>query len=211
MTHLVENYLYKIDTAFANKDEKEILMIYVMIFGGLFALSYFLFWESAQKSYEITKSSVTQQQTKIQADQAYLQSNPESQISVIESQTEQIKQNLAKKQESNDYIKHRIERISELYYDEQTWGEYINSISRHAKQEHIHISELTNTITDEKETFGHVLDITVKADGTYKNMLRFINKLEQSFLVVDLHDFNFTAEEKLQTDLNISVWGITYK
>ena len=44
MTNLVENYLYKMDNAFADKDEKEILMIYVMIFGGLFALSYFLFW-----------------------------------------------------------------------------------------------------------------------------------------------------------------------
>ncbi len=211
MTHLIENYLYKIDTAFAGKDEKEVLMIYAMVFAGLFALSYVLFWDSSEKGYIQSHQKVEEVQKKINTDRTYLQGNPESKITMIENQTESIKQQLAQKQESNDYIKYKIEQISELYYDEQSWGEYLNSISRHAKAEKIHLNELSNAFTDEKETFGHVLDITIKADGDYKDLLKFINKLEQSFLVVDLHDFTLASQSVLSADLNISVWGITYQ
>jgi hypothetical protein len=210
MTNFVENYLYKMDNAFAEKDEKEILMIYVMIFGGLFALSYFLFWDSAEKSFHTAHNKVIAIQKSITTDKNYLASNPESKIASIISQTESTKQQFANTQENNEYIKYSIEKISELYYDEQTWGDYINSISKDAKKEKIKLVELNNNFTDERETFGHVLDISVKATGRYKNMLKFINKLEQSFLVVDLHTFRFSTDEKLMVDLNISVWGITY-
>ena len=210
MTNFLENYLYKIDNAFAEKDEKEILMIYVMIFGGLFALSYFLFWDSSEKAFHTAHNQVLAVQKNITMDKNYLAANPESKIASIVNQTENTKKQFALTQDNNEYIKYSIEKISELYYDEETWGHYINSISENAKKDKIHLIELNNNFTDEKEAFGHVLDISVKADGKYKNMLKFINKLEQSFLVVDLHDFEFTAKKKLIVDLNISVWGITY-
>ena len=60
------------------------------------------------------------------------------------------------------------------------------------------------------KSFGHILDINLKTTGNYKNTLNFINSLEQSELVVDIHDLNIVATEKLNSDLNISVWGITY-
>jgi hypothetical protein len=52
------------------------------------------------------------------------------------------------------------------------------------------------------------LDIAISTDGPYKNTLKFINALEQSQLVVDVHDMNMSANGKLKGDLNISVWGI---
>jgi len=210
MTNMIENYLYKIDNAFADKDEKEILMIYVMIFGGLFALSYLLFWSSSEKAFNNAHNKVVQIQKNIAADKNYLNSNPEIKIKTIEDETEKTKIQLSDTQTNNQYIKFSIEKISELFYDEQTWGEYINSISKNAKAEKVKLIELSNSFTDEKEEFGHVLDISIKANGRYKNMLRFINRLEQSFLVVDLHDFTFKTDEALVVDLNISVWGITY-
>ncbi|MEA3521367.1 MAG: hypothetical protein U9R50_00165 [Campylobacterota bacterium] len=210
MIDKIENYLYLIDNAFAEKDEKEILMTYVMIFGGLFALSYLLFWDAAEKSFKTAHAKVIQVEKNIATDKNYLTINPESKIVSIESKTNNIKTQFSQTQENNEYIKFSIEKISELYYDEESWGQYINSISKHAKAEKIQLLELSNKFTDEKEDFGHVLDITIKAHGNYKNTLKFINKLEQSFLVVDLHDFSLSAEEKLNIDLNISVWGITY-
>ncbi len=210
MSNLIENYLYQMDNAFAQKDEKEILMIYAMIFGALFALSYLLFWDSAEKSFKSAHAKVVQVQKNITTDKNYLNVNPKSKIASIENQTENTKLQFAQTQENNEYIKLSIEKISELYYDAQTWGNYINSISRNAKADKVQLIELSNNFTDEKDAFGHVLDISIKAKGKYKNILKFINKLEKSFLVVDLHDFTFIAEEELNIDLKISVWGITY-
>ncbi len=210
MSNSIENYLYQMDNAFAQKDEKEILMIYAMIFGALFALSYLLFWDSAEKSFKSAHAKVVQVQKNITTDKNYLNVNPKSKIASIENQTENTKLQFAQTQENNEYIKLSIEKISELYYDAQTWGNYINSISRNAKADKVQLIELSNNFTDEKDAFGHVLDISIKAKGKYKNILKFINKLEKSFLVVDLHDFTFIAEEELNIDLKISVWGITY-
>ncbi|MBN2894733.1 MAG: hypothetical protein JXK05_02440 [Campylobacterales bacterium] len=210
MTHQIENSLHKIDQAFAQKDPKEVLMLYVMIAAVLFALSYFLFWESAEASFNATRAQVVDVQNKISADQSFLNANPPALITQIEAKTESLKQELTKTQEQNQYIKHQIEQISELYYDEVAWGEYINSISKHAKVETIHLLELSNSIANVGESFGHVLDITIRADAPYKNLLKFINQLEQSALVVDLHEFRITADKTLTADLNISVWGISY-
>jgi hypothetical protein len=70
------------------------------------------------------------------------------------------------------------------------------------------LAKFGNRLQTDNSSFGHVLDITISSEGPYKNTLKFINALEQSQLVVDLHDFNITADEKLKGDLNISVWGI---
>jgi len=59
-------------------------------------------------------------------------------------------------------------------------------------------------------SFGHVLDISISATASYKNTLLFINSLEESYLVVDIHDLKIQPEDTLKSDLNISVWGITY-
>jgi len=87
-------------------------------------------------------------------------------------------------------------------------GAYLDSVSRYARAYNVKLAKFGNTLQTDKSSFGHVLDINISSEGPYKNTLKFVNALEQSFLVVDLHDFNLSAEEKLKGNLNISVWGI---
>ena len=101
-----------------------------------------------------------------------------------------------------------MEQISSLYYDEKVWGAYLDSISIYARNYNVKLAAFGNTLQTDNSSFGHVLDISIKSEGPYKNTLKFINALEQSHLVVDLHSFNINADEKLKGDLNISVWGI---
>jgi hypothetical protein len=101
-----------------------------------------------------------------------------------------------------------LEQISSLYYDKVVWGSYLDSISKYARTYNVKLTNFGNTLTTDTSSFGHVLDITISADAPFKNTLKFINALEQSTLVVDLHDMNMAADSKLKSDLNISVWGI---
>ena len=112
--------------------------------------------------------------------------------------------------DNNQYIKTKIEEISSLIYDEQKWGKYLLSISKNAKLYDVQILDLSNKYTEKNTSFGHVLDINIKTTGDYKNTVNFINSLEQSDLVVDLHDLDIEANEGLDSKLDISVWGITY-
>ncbi len=205
-----EDYLHKIDLFFKDKTQKDIYMIYIMIFAVIFGLSYTLFWDSSLKSFEQTKEHVKKLKGQIAQDQRFLQMNPQRRVVQLDQEIQNIKLQVAKIHDNNDYIKSKIETIASLIYDERAWGEYIDSIASNALKYHVKLLTLTNKFSDTKNDFGHLLDITVRSTADFRNTLKFINSLEQSELVVDLHDFNISATKRLESDLNISVWGIKY-
>ena len=206
----IEDYLYQIDQSMAEKEDREVYMMYVLVAGLMIFLSYYFLWDSAELGYKKSLQARKALEQKIKSDKAYLASHPESMIAQIENQTKGLENQFKQLQDGNAYIKYQIEQISSLYYDEQAWGEYVDSIAHNAKQYGIKLQEYSNTFADNKDAFGHVLDITVKSSGGYQNMLKYINSLEQSFLVVDIHGLSLEAKDNLYSDLSISVWGITY-
>ena len=206
----IENYLHSIDTMFQDKVQKDIYMIYVMIFTVIFSFSYLLFWDSSFDSFEKTRASVVSLDKKIMSDNKYLQLSPESVITRLDAEIKNMTLETIMHKDNNAYIKTKIETISSLIYDERAWGEYLDSISRNAQIYGVKILNFTNKYAVGNSSFGHVLDITVQSTGKYKNTLQFINSLEKSNLVVDIHQLNIKADKKLTSDLNISVWGITY-
>ncbi len=209
-TAKLEEALYDIDQKFAQKTDSEVKMIYAMIFTLTIALSYLLLWESSEAMLKDASSKVSAIQTKINSDETYLRLNPPEKIVQLDNSIKTIQDRYANYQDYNAYIKHKMRKISALYYDEQTWGEYLNSLSKNAKNYNIKLLNLDNKFAQSEEKFGHVLDITVKVTGGFHNIVKYINELEQSFLVVDVHQMDLSATNKLVSDLNISVWGITY-
>lgn len=206
----VEDYLHSIDALFKEKAQKDIYMTYAMIGSVIFAFAYLLFWDGSFESFERTRASVVSLDEKITADKRYLQINPESVIVRLDNEIKTINAEIIVHKENNSYIKSKIETISSLIYDERAWGEYLDSISTNAQKYGVKILNFTNKYSAVDTSFGHILDISVKSSGSYRNTLNFINSLEQSDLVVDIHTLSIKRENKLNSDLNISVWGITY-
>ena len=206
----IEDYLHQIDSYFKEKSQKDTYMTYVMVSGLIFAFAYLLFWDSSFAEFENTRAKVVVLERNLNTDKLYLQRNPESKIIKIDQEINAINEQMILNKDNNAYIKSKIETISALIYDERSWGEYLDSIATNAQKYHIKVLQLTNKYADNNNSFGHILDISIKSSGNYKNTLRFINSLEQSELVVDIHSLNIKAEKNLKSDLNISVWGITY-
>ncbi len=206
----LEDFLGDIDKSFAEKKQQEIYMTYVMIAAALIAASYLLLWDPAEQGYNRTVAQTKAVEKKIKDDNNYLKWNPESKISQLKADVVNYKQEFINVKDQTEYIKYKIEQISSLYYDEQAWGEFIDSISENAKKYGVQLKYLSNEFSDDKSTFGHVLDIQVKAKGNFHKTMKFVNSLEQSFLVVDIHDVNMSSSEQVDSDLQISVWGITY-
>jgi hypothetical protein len=204
----IEDYLYSLDQSLSQKSDRDKMMLYVMVFASLFAVSYLFFWESAEASFNVSHEKAVQVENDLNVDKQYLEMNPPERISQIEQETVMIDKQYEQYVQYNAYIKEQLDQISYLYYDEKVWGAYLDSVSRHARAQKVKLARFGNTLQTDNSSFGHVLDITISSEGPYKNTLKFINALEQSFLVVDLHDFNISAEEKLKGDFNISVWGI---
>jgi len=206
----IEDYLHTIDSAFSGKTQKDIYITYFMVVAVIFAFAYSLFWDSSLESFERTRTNVVSLNNKINNDERFLQLNPESKILQLDKEIASINRDMILHKDNNSYIKSKIETISSLIYDERTWGEYLDSISKNAQKYNIKISQFSNKYAATGSSFGHILDITISSSANYKNTLRFINSLEKSDLVVDIHDLSIKAQKRLNTDLNISVWGITY-
>lgn len=204
----IEDYLYSLDQVLSLKSERDKMMMFVMIFSSLFAFSYLLLWESSEISFKTSHEKAIKMESDLSFDKNYLEANPVEKIAQIEQETVAIQMEEQHYIQYNSYIKDQLEQISSLYYDEKAWGGYLDSISKYARAYNVKLLQFGNTLTMDNSAFGHVLDINIKAEGPYKNTLKFINALEQSYLVVDLHDINMTADKKLTSDLNISVWGI---
>ena len=206
----IEDYLQRIDNSFKGKAQKDIYLTYVMIFAVIFAISYLLFWDTSVEQFKATNAKIRTIEKNINADNQYLKNNPETKIVKLDRDIKNAEAALASKKETNAYIKTKIEAISFLIYDERAWGEYLHSISKNAKKYNVKIIDFTNKYALHNTSFGHILDITLQTTGRYKNTLKFINSLEQSDLVVDIHDINIKSEDRLNSEFKISVWGITY-
>ena len=206
----IEDLLGDLDKSFADKKQQEIYAIYGMIAALLIAISYLFLWDPAEQGYNRTLAQTKEVQKKITADENFMRYNPESKIFKLKAQTAQYKKDFITVKDHAEYIKYKIEQISSLYYDEQAWGEFIDSIAENAKKYGLKLKYLSNEFSNDKNTFGHVLDIEVRLKGSFHKTMKFMNALEQSFLVVDIHDLNLSSSRKVDTDLKISVWGITY-
>ena len=210
MSAVLEKYLYDIDQSFAQKSEKDVKMIYAMVFVVLVMFSYLVFWESAEKGYNDIKAAVVKVEDKIAEDKRYLLTHPASQIVKLDNEIASLNSKLTMLKGENVYIKAEIEKIPELFYDQETWGAFIDSITESAKKHKVKLNFFANRLADDKTKFGHVLNLEIQAEAPYKNMVKFMNSIEKSKLVVDLHDLDLVATEKLNLDLKLSVWGITY-
>jgi len=206
----LEDYLHKIDLLFKDKTQKDIYMSYFMVFALIFAFSYLLFWDTSEGDFKKKSAQISTISTKINVDNMFLQQNPQVKVTALDEEIATAKNELIANKDNNDYIKSKIETISSLIYDERTWGEYLHSISNNAQKHGVQIVNFTTKNTLKSNQFGHMLDINIKSTGNFKNTLKFINSLEQSELVVDIHRLSIKAQERLNSDLNLSVWGIIY-
>ncbi|MDB2562172.1 hypothetical protein N9X61_01060 [Sulfurimonas sp.] len=118
----IEDFLQNIDNYFKEKSQKDVYMTYIMIFAIIFAFSYLLFWDTSEADFQNKRKQVVNLESKIKMDNLYLQQNPASKITKIDNEIKNTQVQIVQYTKNNQYIKNKIEEISSLIYDEQTWG-----------------------------------------------------------------------------------------
>ena len=101
-------------------------------------------------------------------------------------------------------------KLNSVLYTKNNWSVFLNSITQKAKESNLKLYNLSNTIPpDNNSTFGKVLEVGIKAQGKYGNILKFTNELEKNRLVTTIGklDFNATKSDPI-VNINMSVWGI---
>ncbi|WP_456323071.1 type 4a pilus biogenesis protein PilO [Hydrogenimonas sp.] len=212
---IIEDVLEKLDNYFEEKKESEFyLMILAVV--AVFGLVSYMYLIPITETW-LKKDLRTQKKLdkKIKEEKRYLSSvtvNGDQRYRIKKLQNEIVKLKVRYNdiKEMNEYSDYQIQTLSELLFNERNWAKFLDSIALKAKKHNIDISLISNKFINNQDNFGHVLEIGVDCEGRYRNMIGFMNEIEESELVVDIYHIDMESNKTIQTNLKVSVWGINY-
>jgi len=123
-----------------------------------------------------------------------------------------IQRDVADLQDANKYVDDKLREVATLTYNEKNWAKFLDELTLLAQQNNIKLYELHSDVKElESGKVQEVLDVSLNVEGTFNNMLKYINSIEESEMVVDINglDLNSTGKN-IAGDVNISLWGMKY-
>jgi Tfp pilus assembly protein PilN len=214
----IEDKLEELDAYFEPKKESEKWLIILGIAGFIsyIAYAYFLpYTESMFKKSESTKATLSK---RIKDNTEYLNG-----ISLNGDRNYKVKQadlKIARKKKQivaldNDIelVQNNLHKLSDMLFNQKNWSIFLNSLTQTAQKENVAISYINNDFLNSNGNFGHVLEISLGCKGSYKNIVKFINDIEQNKLVTDIYGTKLYPDSNsslVVADINISVWGINH-
>ncbi len=214
----IEDKLEELDNYFAPKKESEKWLIILGVAGiiAYLAYAYLLpYTEAKYKKSEIAKKNI---QKSITDNNTYLNSitvngDRDYYVKKYDMDIARKKQNIVTLDKKIKFIDSNIQKLSDMLFNQKSWSRFLNSITDKAEIQNVDISYISNDYIDNNGSFGHVLEIGVGCKGTYKNIVKFINELEQNTLVTDIYGTNMAVDSngsQVVADINVSVWGINH-
>ena len=215
---LIEDKLEELDAYFAPKKENEKWLLILGVAGIIAYLGYSLLLPYTEELYNTSERSKKRIQKSINDNNTYLNSitkNGDREFFVKKFDHDIVikKQKIININDKIKFIDSNLEKLSDMLFNQKSWSRFLNSITKKAEIQNVDLEYISNKYADNNGSFGHVLEIGIGAVGSYKNIVKFMNELEQNVLVTDIFETKFELDNNssdLKTDINISVWGINH-
>lgn len=214
----IEDKLAAMDAYFASKKESEKWLIIIGVAGIVAYLAYAYLLPYTEKKYQKSQREKTRIEKSIKENRTYLQSitvngDRDFYLKKYTKEIETKERKIEILQDKIVLIDQNLKKLSSMLFNKKNWSEFLNSITDRAEARGVALVYITNRYVDHNGSFGHVLEITLGGKGTYKNLVKFMNDLEQNSLVTDIYGSQMKVDENssdIMTDINVSVWGVNY-
>ena len=213
----LEDKLEALDVYFAPKKESEKWIVILGIAAIIAYLGYELLLPYTEDLYNKSERSKKSIQKSIADNKTYLNSitvggDRDYYVKKFDKDIVTKKQEIVNLTDKIKFIDANLEKLSGMLFNQKSWSKFLNSITNKAEIQNVDLQYIANKYVDEERgSFGHVLEIGVGCKGDYKNIIKFMNELEQNVLVTDIFKTEFTSDgtsSKILADIQISVWGI---
>ncbi len=208
--------LEQIDNSLKDKKPSELYMIYLAVAAVFGFLVYQFVYPVTDTNLKKVQKEVRSMRQKLNAELSYLRSktvNGDSMFYVKQAKKdiENLEKNLEKTKYENSYVDNKLKELSYLLFNDENWAKFLDNISYLAQKYHITIQYIKNRFNDiNMHKVEQILEINIKASGKFKDMMKFINSIEESKLVVDIYNLHMESKKKLNADFKIAVWGMKY-
>ena len=211
-----ENLFEKIDKSLSEKKESELALIFLMIFVFIGFIAYSYLFPITDKKLKLTKRNLVSMNKKVQSEKNYLRSvtrNGDERFYIKKAINElkSAKELLEKTTNTNTYVDSKLKDLSYILFNNQNWAKFLDSITLLAAKNHVKIKIIENKINKPSlQKIEQILNLKVEFNGEFKNVMNFINQVEESRLVVDIYEMKLKGASGIDGFINIGVWGMKY-
>lgn len=215
-----EGIFDKIDNYFGAKSDSEastVMGVVALAIGGLLM---FAFFKDTKEYKEKQESRLQTAITNLNSAQSRL--NTQSGGTQDHEFTVKQKNNELRKEENkladlrniNAHLDAKLRDSASVTFNQERWAAFLDNLSKNAETDNVKIYSIES---EQKSIQGNepqeVLKVTMDIEGKFNNVLKYINDIEESVVVVDVNglDINATKDSKVGGKLKISVWGMEYR
>ena len=210
------NTFDKIDNYLKDKKSSELSLVFLMVFATIGFMVYSTLFPMTENILKNTKKSYKNIQIKLNQERAYLNSvtrNGDKNF-IIKKMSQDInkqKQYLENTKYSNAYVDTKLKDLSYLLFNDENWSKFLDSIAFIGKKYGIEVFLISNNFFEPNlQEIKQVLTVKVNFSGEFVNIMKFINELEESELVVDINNIKLESSDTIKGSLDIAVWGMKY-
>lgn len=215
-----ESIFDKIDNYFGAKSDSEASMVMGVVALAIGGLLMFAFFSDTKEYKENQESRLQTAITNLNSAQSRL--NTQSGGTQDHEFTVKQKNNELRKEENkladlrniNAHLDAKLRDSASVTFNQERWAAFLDNLSKNAETDNVKIYSIES---EQKSIQGNepqeVLKVTMDIEGKFNNVLKYINDIEESVVVVDVNglDINATKDSKVGGKLKISVWGMEYR
>jgi hypothetical protein len=171
----------------------------------------FIFMET-DKKLQTTQNQIVQIKSKINKERNYLAQNTPQKVAMLRKVVKEKKKRFDDALYQISYVDNTLTELSYLLFDDENWAKFVDNIAALAKKYHVEIKEIGNKFFNPTyQKITHVVVVDVKSRANFTNLMKFINEIEESPLVIDIDQLKmFKPDDKVLSEFRIAVWGMKY-
>jgi hypothetical protein len=214
----IEDRLEGLDDYFSTKKESEkwLIVLGLAVIIAYLGYSYLMpytenLYKQSEKKKKIIQKSINNHTTYLSS--ITVNGDKEHYVKKFNSDITVKKEKIIKVKSEITFINSNLEKLSGMLFNQKSWSKFLNSITDKAEVHNIDVQYIENHFVDNNGSFGHVLEVAIGCIGEYKNIVKFMNELEQNVLVTDIFKTELTPDANstsINSDIHISVWGINH-
>lgn len=202
----------QIDAFFQEKKESEVKMFYLIAVLLIAYLVYQFVYMETDKQLKETENKIVQIKQKVNTERNYLAQNTPQRLKSLQALVQKKKQIFDDTLYKISYVDNTLTELSYLLFDDENWAKFVDNIAALAKKYHVDIQEIGNKFYNPTfQKITHVVEIDVVSRAKFTNLMKFINELEESPLVIDINEIKMSKpDDKILSRFKIAVWGMKY-
>ena len=215
-----ESIFDKIDNYFGAKSDSEastVMGVVALAIGGLLMFAFFSdtkeYKEKQESRLQTAITNLNSAQSRLNTQSGGTQDH-EFTVKQKNNELRQEKNKLADLRNINAHLDAKLRDSASVTFNQERWAAFLDNLSKNAETDNVKIYSIES---EQKSIQGNepqeVLKVTMDIEGKFNNVLKYINDIEESVVVVDVNglDINATKDSKVGGKLKISVGGMEYR